>query len=291
MDLIQKLSQEITTGSGGDFVCTGHQTIGGGCINTAYRLDSKEDSYFVKLNAANRLDMFVAEAAGLNAMAGTNTLHVPRPICYGVVENQSYIAMEYLEMGGDRDGSLLGEQLAQMHRNTSDTFGWHIDNTIGSTPQMNQPNSDWITFWQQQRLGYQLDIARRNGASTLVSKGERLIEMVPAFFSDYQPKPSLIHGDLWSGNYAFTRTGEPTIFDPAVYYGDREAEIAMTELFGGFGSDFYAAYNDTWPMDCGYSVRKTFYNLYHIINHFNMFGGGYRGQAESMISRLLSEVA
>jgi fructosamine-3-kinase len=113
---------------------------------------------------------------------------------------------------------------------------------------------------------------------------------MPDLFADYQPMPSLLHGDLWSGNYAVTQAGEPIIFDPAVYYGDREADLAMTELFGGFSQRFYAAYNETWPLDSGYQLRKTFYNLYHILNHFNMFGGGYARQAERMIEQLLSDL-
>lgn len=291
INLIQSIAKEIATVTGGNFVCTGHKNIGGGCINTAYRLDSESISYFVKVNVAQLSDMFVAEAVGLQAMADTQTVRVPQPICHGVVEGQSYLVTEYLQMGGGRDNRLLGEQLAQMHQSTSDTFGWKIDNTIGSTPQINTPDSNWTTFWQQQRLGYQLKLAKQKGyAGVLQSQGEKLIEKVPDFFTDYQPEPSLIHGDLWSGNHSFTQSGEPVIFDPAVYYADREAEIAMTELFGGFGADFYAAYNAAWPLDSGYSVRKTLYNLYHIINHFNLFGGGYKSQAESMIEKLLAEV-
>jgi len=294
VSLIEQLAQEIATAvrkdDGGDFVCTDHQSIGGGCINSAYRLDSKSTSYFVKVNAANMLDMFSAEAAGLKAIADTHTIHVPTPLCHGMVDNQSYIAMEFLNSGGSRNNQLLGEQLAAMHQSTSDTFGWHIDNTIGSTPQINTPDSDWVSFWQQQRLGYQLRLAKQKGyGGTLQSEGEKLLGKISDFFTDYQPTPSLIHGDLWNGNYTFTRSSTPTIFDPAVYYADREVEIAMTELFGGFGSEFYAAYNAAWPLDAGYSVRKELYNLYHIINHLNLFGGGYKAQAESMIGKLLRE--
>ena len=132
--------------------------------------------------------------------------------------------------------------------------------------------------------------ARKGGGGSLQRKGAELMECCQSLFTDYMPPPSLLHGDLWSGNCAFSANGAPLIFDPAVYYGDREADIAMTELFGGFGGDFYAAYNEAWPLDAGYKVRKTFYNLYHIINHFNLFGGGYASQAEGMIDRLLAEL-
>ena len=177
-----------------------------------------------------------------------------------------------------------------MHRHTQDRFGWHRDNTIGSTPQPNEKNSDWVVFWQQQRLGFQLELAAQNGiADSLREQGQRLIEVLPSFFSNYRPAPSLLHGDLWSGNYAMDTAGHPVIYDPAVYYGDREADLAMTELFGSLPQQFYSAYEEAWPIDAGYSVRKTLYNLYHILNHFNLFGGGYSSQAGHMIKSLLSE--
>jgi fructosamine-3-kinase len=205
--------------------------------------------------------------------------------------------MESLSIGSGRSSSgsnamqTFGEQLAAMHQYSKDQFGWHRDNTIGSTHQPNKWNSNWIDFWRDQRLGFQLKLAARNGASRrLINKGEQLQDNLEGFFSDYQPVASLLHGDLWSGNYSITAEGDPVIFDPAVYYGDREADIAMTELFGGFGQDFYSAYNNVWPLDDGYKIRKTFYNLYHILNHFNLFGGGYASQAEGMLERLLVEV-
>lgn len=291
MDLISQISQQIATVTGGDFVCTNQRSLGGGCINSAFKLEGKDSSYFVKHNSAHMLDMFIAESAGLGAMAETQTIRVPKPVCYGVADNQSYLVMEYIPFGGGSSIQQLGEQLAGMHRHTSDQFGFHIDNTIGSTHQDNTPHDDWVSFWQQRRLGYQLELARKNGCGRkLVNNGEKLLELIPKFFTDYKPIPSLLHGDLWGGNYSCSSEGQPVIFDPATYYGDREADIAMTELFGGFGHGFYDAYNAAWQLDKGYSVRKTLYNLYHIINHFNLFGGGYLGQAESMTRRLLSEV-
>ena len=186
----------------------------------------------------------------------------------------------------------FGEQLAQMHRYTADQFGWHRDNTIGSTAQVNSWENDWLTFWREHRLGYQLTLAGRHGlGSRVLQKGERLQDNLQAFFDNHQPQASILHGDLWSGNYGISREGEPVIFDPAVYFGDREADLAMTELFGGFGSEFYAAYNATWPLDPGYPQRKTLYNLYHILNHYNLFGGGYGAQAEGMIDQLLADIS
>jgi protein-ribulosamine 3-kinase len=177
-----------------------------------------------------------------------------------------------------------------MHRATSGRFGWHRDNTIGATPQLNAWESDWIVFWQTYRLGYQLDLAARSGhGGQLQRRGGLLLERLPALF-DHAPVPSLLHGDLWGGNFSGDAEGNPVIFDPACYYGDREADLAMTELFGGFSGRFYSAYRAAWPLDPGYDTRKTLYNLYHILNHLNLFGGGYGSQAERMIDRLLAEL-
>ena len=169
-------------------------------------------------------------------------------------------------------------------------FGWPRDNTIGTTPQVNAWGDDWAEFFRDRRIAPQLALAARNGhGGALQRDGERLLAAIPALLAGHAPAPSLLHGDLWSGNAACLATGEPVIFDPAVYYGDREADLAMTELFGGFGADFYAAYRDAWPLPDGYERRRTLYNLYHVLNHLNLFGGGYGAQAETMIARLLAE--
>lgn len=237
--------------------------------------------------------MFEAEASGLTEIAGTDTVRVPLPVCCGTVGEQCFLAMEYLHLqpAGGVSGRLLGQRLAALHHKSQSFFGWQRDNTIGSTPQLNPRHSDWVGFWAQSRLGFQLKLAETQGyRGKLQRDGQKLMECLSAFFSSYQPKPSLLHGDLWGGNFAADETGQPVIFDPACYYGDREADIAMTELFGGFGRDFKTAYADAYPLDTGYGTRKTLYNLYHIINHLNLFGGGYLGQAESMLVRLLAEV-
>ncbi len=280
---------EAATGEGFDVL--GQQSMGGGCINSAWRLDTSQGSFFVKTNSAELLQMFEAEAEGLRELAAANAIRVPVPVCSGVAEGQAYLVMEYLRTGSRGSMAVFGEQLAQMHRHTSEQYGWRRDNTIGSTPQPNAWCADWQTFWRERRLGFQLQLAKRKGASrSLCDKGQQLLEGLDVFFSGYTPQASVLHGDLWSGNYAMTQDGQPVIFDPAVYFGDREADLAMTELFGGFSKDFYAAYNASWRIDPGYSLRKTLYNLYHILNHFNLFGGGYADQAERMIERLLSEV-
>ena len=288
----KRIAERIAAAGSHPFDPSPPAPVGGGCINQAVVLSDAERRYFVKLNRAHRLPMFEAEAAGLEEMAATHSIRVPRPLCTGVAGDQSYIAMEHIQMGGHRRGGAAqaGRELAAMHRATRKDFGWHRDNTIGSTPQPNTPSDDWVAFWRDRRLGFQLGLAARNGyEGRLQSLGERLLAEFPAFI-EHAPRPSLLHGDLWGGNLAFDADGNPVIFDPAVYYGDREADLAMTELFGGFGGDFYAAYQDDWPLDPGYRVRKTLYNLYHILNHLNLFGGGYLGQAEGMMERLLAEL-
>lgn len=286
----EAIARLISETTGEPFTVHEQRSVGGGSINSAFRISDGERHYFVKLNDASGPAMFEAEADGLREMARTGTIKVPEPIATGMADGQAFIVMESLLLGGSGSGARLGHELAAMHRITQARFGWYRDNTIGSTPQYNAENADWIAFWREQRLGAQLKMAAaRGGGRTLQRQGEQLLAQLPALFSGYKPVPSLLHGDLWSGNYAFCQDGTPVIFDPAVYYGDREADIAMTELFGGFGRDFYDAYHEAWPLDEGYAVRKTLYNLYHILNHFNLFGGGYAAQAEAMTGRLLAE--
>ncbi len=291
MDIWQHLEQQITQASGSAFHLNQNRSVGGGCINAAFRVSDGRRSYFVKTNSAAYASMFEAEAEALGEMTSSATVRVPEPVCYGRHGDQCYIVMEYLELGGSADMADFGQQLAAMHRVTDEYFGWRIDNTIGSTPQPNSQNKDWVEFWREQRLGFQLDIAARNGyGGELQRLGERLLADMPALFKHHQARPSMLHGDLWSGNYGALRDGTPVIFDPAFYYGDREADLAMTKLFGGFGGRFYAAYNEAWPLDQGFEIRETFYNIYHIINHLNLFGGGYHAQAISMIERVLAEL-
>jgi fructosamine-3-kinase len=237
--------------------------------------------------------MFEAEATGLAEIAATATIRVPAPLCWGANREAAWLVLEYIEFGEAATHSMarLGEQLAALHRVAANKFGWVADNTIGATPQINTQNRDWVGFWRECRLGHQLALAAQNGApKPLLDKGERLAHGLGALFKNCTVKPTLLHGDLWGGNAGFDRAGVPVVFDPAVYYGHREADLAMTELFGGFSANFYAAYRDAFALDAGYDVRKQLYNLYHVLNHFNLFGGGYARQAETLIDRLLAEI-
>ena len=288
----QIISEHIAQVTGEAFDPAEPRHLGGGCINSAVRLMDEKRAFFVKLNQASLLDMFEAESEGLQAMAQTWAIRVPRPLCSGLTGDQAYLVMEYIEMGqaGRQSTQLAGRQLAELHRAGWHSFGWHRDNTIGSTPQRNTPSADWAAFFREQRLAFQLQLAAGNGyGGSLQRRGERLLQGLHHLI-DHAPQPSLLHGDLWGGNIAYDREGRPVIYDPAVYYGDREADLAMTELFGGFGQAFYDAYREAWPLAPGYSTRKTLYNLYHILNHLNLFGGGYLSQASAMIDRLLAEI-
>ncbi|MGQ0577831.1 MAG: fructosamine kinase family protein [Betaproteobacteria bacterium] len=288
----QVIADDISRATGSPFSITRVEPTGGGSINRAFRLEGGGQYFFVKLNSAQRLDMFEAELAGLRELGATKAVRVPAPICCGSDTLFSWIVLEYLEFGNGSDGlARLGAQLALMHRRTSANFGWNRDNTIGSTPQQNGWCSDWIVFLRQRRIGFQLRLAQRNGhQGRLQSAGERLLTELDVFFAGYRPQASLLHGDLWGGNATALANAEPAIFDPAVYYGDREADLAMTELFGGFPQAFYRNYDDAWPLDPGYRVRKQLYNLYHLLNHLNLFGGSYLAPAQAAIDGLLGEI-
>ena len=265
--------------------------LSGGDINQAWHLYDKERHYFVKTNRAELLFMFEAEKTGLQEISQSRSIRVPEVIGCGVDGEQSYIVMEFLNLGGIVDAVLLARQLASMHLHQQDQFGFRIDNTIGSTPQINKENENWVAFWKTHRLGYQLDLARKNRLDRgMIDRGERLNASVDKFFSDYQPVASLLHGDLWSGNYGADSEGNPVIFDPASYYGDHEADLAMMELFGQPGRRFFDAYDEVFSIDHGYTTRRDLYNLYHILNHANLFGGHYCASARNLIDRLLAAI-
>lgn len=282
----------IATADGAPFRIDTAVPVGGGSIHRAWRVSGGGRCYFVKVNEAAALEMFHAEADGLAALAAGGLLRVPRIVGTGRTAQEAFLVLEALDLHPlDRDsGARLGERLAALHRVTADEaagWGWPRDNFIGANPQANDAEPTWALFFARRRLQPQLALAAKHGLPTdLRTQGERLVERVATFFVSYQPAPSLLHGDLWSGNAARLADGTPVVFDPAVYRGDREADLAMTELFGGFPESFYAAYRAAWPLDAGYETRKTLYNLYHVLNHFNLFGSAYLGEARRMIGRL-----
>jgi fructosamine-3-kinase len=270
--------------------------VHGGSINECWRWPGEGGDAFVKLAPAERAGMFEAEAAGLEALREAAALRVPAVLGCGIAGGSAVLALEWLEFepaaeSDARTQARLGEQLAMLHRVSAPRFGWQRDNTIGATPQPNAWHADWVEFYVQRRLGFQLQLAAQRGLDArVVERGRELCARCGAFFSSHRPVPSLLHGDLWGGNWArLAGSHEPVVYDPAVYFGDRETDVAMTRLFGGFGSAFYAAYQSAWPLDQAAGTRRPLYNLYHVLNHWNLFGGGYGRQAAQMIDGLLAE--
>lgn len=293
MNAWPEIGDHIAATIGHGFICLKPQLVSGGCINTAYVIQDGEQRFFIKTNNDARAEMFAAEAEGLLEIAKTGVVRVPEPICWGVAADTAYLVLEHIEFGKNSEHAsvMLGTQLAYLHRITASRFGWRRNNTIGTTPQFNTYEDSWPMFWRKHRLGFQLQLIKRNGhGGRLVEKLEQVVESIPTLLTGHEPQAALLHGDLWGGNFAVNVVGQPVIFDPAIYYGDRETDIAMTELFGGFDSHFYLAYKNAYPLAAGYGVRKTLYNLYHVLNHVNLFGGGYARQAESMADELLSEL-
>lgn len=289
--LLAELSTAISRATGTPFDARASHAIHGGDISEAFKIGDRSRTFFVKVQPAARLAMFEVEAAGLAELAVAQAVRVPQPVCHGVAAGRAYLVLEYLQLASGGDAAQLGRLLAQQHRISAPQFGWRRDNWIGATPQPNAWHDDWITFWRAERLGFQLRLAAENGfGGALQRDGETLLAHLEGFFSGYAPQPALLHGDLWGDNHGFLAAGTPVIFDPAVYFGDRECDLAMSELFGGFAPAFHAAYREAWPLDAGYAVRKTLYNLYHILNHANLFGGGYAAQAARMTAQLLAQI-
>jgi fructosamine-3-kinase len=265
------------------------QPVGGGDISAAWRLTSPDGDIFVKTGPPSAGEMFAAEADGLAELSRAGAVRVPEVIATGHSGALVFLALEWLNFEAPSAATerQFGEQLAQMHRASKQRYGWHRDNTIGLTPQQNAWNDDWLGFFRERRLGYQLRLAAENGfARDLQDRGARLLRRLPIYFEATAPVPSLLHGDLWGGNWACS-DGVPVIFDPAVYYGDRETDIAMTRLFGGFGQAFYKAYESSWPLQTGHRERAKLYQLYHVLNHLNLFGSAYLGRATGLIDDLL----
>ena len=273
--------------------------IGGG-INSSFRLRCDQEDFFIKLNAPNRLAMFEQEASMLQQLSSAvpglggneDELRLPKVYLTGMLGSNAFIAMEWIHLIELDDGSAirLGEAVARLHDITSSEFGWSEDGYIGLSRQFNSQQADWSQFWREQRLGFQAKMARRNGLPAgIESRLGLLQESLPALLDGYQPAASLLHGDLWSGNCAADSTGVPVIFDPACYYGDGESDLAMAELFGGFPPSFFDAYWQVRPQSDGYPVRRGLYQLYHLLNHFNLFGGDYANRTGDMIESLLAE--
>jgi len=263
--------------------------VSGGDISAAWHLTTDDGDLFIKTGPLSAAEMFAAEAEGLSEIAQTGTIHVPQVIANGLTGTAVFLVLEWLDLERADAGveSRFGEQLAELHHVTRNRFGWHRNNTIGLTPQHNTWSDDWVDFFREHRLAFQLRLAAENGfRGELQQRGAQLLKRLPIYFEGVTPAASLLHGDLWGGNWGCSG-GDPVIFDPAVYYGDRETDLAMTRLFGGFGTAFYDAYESSWPLPDGHQKRQHLYQLYHVLNHLNLFGSGYLGRAISLIDELL----
>jgi fructosamine-3-kinase len=279
--------------------------VGGGCIHNAWCLRLDDGArLFAKTASAEALALLEGEADGLVALAAAADpalLAVPGPLALGVVAGQAVLVLPWLDLGPGADGPGggwrgLGAALARMHRRSLEgplrpgdrvgqAFGWPVDNTIGATPQANGWLAEWGRFFQQRRLAPQLALLARHRQP--LPGAEELLDRVPAWLSPHQPEACLVHGDLWSGNAGLLADGRGALFDPAVHRADREVDLAMARLFGGFPTEFFRGYEDTWPLPAGHGQRVGLYNLYHLLNHANLFGGAYVAQAGALISRLL----
>ena len=261
--------------------------VGGGDISAAWCVQGNAGPWFLKTSAAANEDMFAAEKAGLDELRAAEAVRVPEVLAHGTTIGDSYLILEWLDLASPNTESEsdLGARLALQHRVTADTHGWRRDNTIGLTPQHNPQTSSWAEFFVQHRLVFQLDLAIDRGFSELEPLRAAAIDGARQRLDDHRPPASLLHGDLWGGNHASVN-GSGVIFDPAVYFGDRETDLAMTRLFGGFSAPFYDAYEETWPLPADSESRLGLYQLYHVLNHVNLFGRSYLGRALSMLGEL-----
>ena len=269
---------------------------GGGCIHRAWQLQLADGRrFFAKTNGAAALPMLQAEAAGLQALAAAADadLVVPRPLHCALVEGEALMVLPWLTLvhgGTSQAWSDFGAGLARLHRRSAagqpQRFGWSHDNFIGTNPQRNGWQDRWGRFFAERRLGVQLELAAAKGKQ--LRGGEQLLADLPGWLDAHDPDPCLVHGDLWSGNAALLQDPPlPALFDPAVYRGDREVDLAMARLFGGFPADFFLGYGRAWPLPPGDVRRRHVYDLYHLLNHANLFGGGYWRQAQELIDRLI----
>ncbi len=256
----------------------GESSIVGGCINNAIKINTNKGDFFVKWNTNSKANMFQSEYNGLKVLKDTNTIRIPNVLCF----DDDFLILEFIPPSNPNNAfwEVFGQKLALMHKQTHSKFGLDFDNYIGSLCQDNTQNKNWTEFFIQNRLQAQLSIGNFSG--TLLSDFDKLFQKLPNLFPN--EKPALLHGDLWSGNFLAKNGDTPMLIDPAIYYGNREMDIAMSKLFGGFNSDFYFAYNESLPLENGWEERIQICNLYPLLVHVNLFGGAYINQVKNILS-------
>jgi fructosamine-3-kinase len=286
--LVERLAQELSEHLSRSADIENERAVGGGSINDAYRLETNEGPFFVKVNRADAIpSFFEAEADGLARLRRANTVRVPQVIAFGEDHDDAYLLMEHIERGTRGEGFWedFGRSLARLHGNTQDQFGLERPNYIGTLKQVNLPEADWAAFFQHRRLEPLVKMARDKHKlnDAIVLRFERLYNHLGDLFP--REAPALLHGDLWKENFLVGSSGEPVLIDPAVYYGHREMDIAMTRLFGGFDEGFYTGYNAEQPLEQGWEDRVDLCNLYPLLVHVNLFGGGYVAQLDAALKR------
>ena len=290
--LIQVMLEAHTNASGLNFDIN---TCHGGDTHRSYRVAingsaDEHDCLFVKVNDLAKVNVLNSEFESLQRLNNIQMSAYPKALMFKTDQHNCYLVMTYHDLVplNENSSAQLGENLAEQHLQTAERFGWESDNYIGLSLQTNTKNKSWLDFYHQQRLAPQLMLAINNGLdSDLINQIQNIQESLESYFEGYEPVPSLLHGDLWSGNVSFERSlSKPILYDPAPYYGDREADIAMTRLFGSFPQSFYQAYQAVYPLHIDYEKRKPLYNLYHALNHFNLFGHGYTSMIRSLLSKL-----
>ncbi|MCX6244580.1 MAG: fructosamine kinase family protein [Bacteroidetes bacterium] len=288
------IPKEITDSLSGFFATSGilsftihsASSLSGGCINNVSRLSTSEGEFCIKYNKRDLFpEMFEGEADGLEKLKSAGVIRVPGVVCPGYGGTYSYLLLEFINPGRKTASfySDFGRSLARLHRHTADHFGLDRDNYMGSLKQFNIKHSDWISFFVEERLERQISLAHGYLSPSDLSAFKRLYNRLGEIMPE-EP-PALLHGDLWGGNYMVSPEGKACLIDPAVYYGHREIDIAMTTLFGGFDGDFYASYNEEYPLEKGWKERLDVFNLYPLLIHLNLFGSGYLGSVERIIRK------
>lgn len=280
------LEERLKVSEGNNLIIENVELVGGGCINQTARLKTNTKDFFVKWNVQS--DMLLLEEKGLKELSSAEVISIPKVIGSGDFKDTSFLLLEFISSFQKKEKfwRQFGRELAQLHKKTNANYGLIDDNYIGSLPQKNKKYTNWIDFFINQRIEVQLQIGKNKIPKRIREKAEKLYDILPNLFSE-EP-PSLLHGDLWSGNYMVGVSGQPMLIDPAIYYGNREMDLAMTKLFGGFPEEFYSSYKEEYPLEKGSLERFKICNLYPLLVHVNLFGGAYLQQVENILDKHLN---